>query len=542
MRMILFVMALVLGALPLQAQTGTSIVNSKHNLSVSGPGTVKAANEEQVCIFCHTPHNAAPVRPLWNRSLPLASYKTYTSNSLKALPGQPTGSSKLCLSCHDGTIALGNVLSRGEQIQMANGITTLPPGKSNLGTDLSDDHPISFKYDNELVTRNPKLKSPTLLPSHVRLDGNKELQCVSCHDPHNNQYGNFLVMSNSNGGLCATCHSMGTTNLATHDATCSNCHKTHTAPSGPYLLGKATVSDTCLTCHSGAVGVGQGVNVGAVVNKAYSHDTKSAVNLSNHEPNNVDCKDCHEQHTMKTATASIAPAIQSTLGNVSGVSLAGGTVSPAQYEYEVCFKCHADKAADTTTILPRQITQRNLRLVFSSNAISFHPVGAKGKNTNVPSLRPGYTTDSIIYCSDCHGSETSKKAGGSGPNGPHGSTWAGMLIARYETADYTPYSTGAYALCFKCHDNSKLIDNPTSKAGEMHKKHVKEKQTPCAACHDSHGISSTQGTTAKNSHLINFNTNIVQPETATQKLEFNNTNNSCYLKCHNKNHAGLSYN
>src|SRR5437763_9762877 len=114
----------------------SSILNSPHNLSARGPGQIRAVNESQVCIFCHTPHNASPVQPLWNRNMPVSAYKVYSSGSLHAKPSQPTGSSKLCLSCHDGTIALGSVLSRGEPIVMSGGITTLPPGSSNLGTDL----------------------------------------------------------------------------------------------------------------------------------------------------------------------------------------------------------------------------------------------------------------------------------------------------------------------------------------------------------------------------------------------------------------------
>src|SRR5829696_8305601 len=85
-----------------------SVVNSAHNLSATGPGTIRATNEQQVCIFCHTPHNASPIQPLWNRNVPVAAYIPYASSSLQAQPGQPTGTSKLCLSCHDGTIALGS--------------------------------------------------------------------------------------------------------------------------------------------------------------------------------------------------------------------------------------------------------------------------------------------------------------------------------------------------------------------------------------------------------------------------------------------------
>src|SRR5678815_582510 len=147
-RLVWLVVSLVcLGHWTLAQGQQTSIIDSAQNLSASGPGQIRAVSEQQVCIFCHTPHNAAPIQPLWNRSLPLSAYTVYSSTSLQAKPGQPTGSSKLCLSCHDGTIALGSVLSREQPIAMAGGVTTLPPGATNLGTDLSDDHPISFRYD-----------------------------------------------------------------------------------------------------------------------------------------------------------------------------------------------------------------------------------------------------------------------------------------------------------------------------------------------------------------------------------------------------------
>src|SRR5689334_8057584 len=162
----------------------TSVVNSPHNLSTSGPGRIRATGEQQICIFCHTPHRASAIQPLWNRNMPVNAYRVYSSNTLSAVPGQPTGSSKLCLSCHDGTIALGSVLSRDQTIGMAGGITTLPPGKTNLGTDLSDDHPISFRYDSSLVSKNPKLIDPSAIPKNLRLDGQANLQCSTCHDAH----------------------------------------------------------------------------------------------------------------------------------------------------------------------------------------------------------------------------------------------------------------------------------------------------------------------------------------------------------------------
>lgn len=519
---------------------GESIVDTVHNLSAGGPGTVKATGETQVCIFCHTPHHATPVQPLWNRNLPVNAYKTYSSNSLKAKPGQPTGSSKLCLSCHDGTIALGAVNSRAMPIPMANGITTIPPGSTNLGTDLSDDHPISFKYDSTLATQNTKLKDPASLPAAVKLDVNNELQCATCHDPHKNTNGKFLVMTNTNAELCSTCHTMGTSDPPAHQP-CASCHKPHTAPSGPYLLAKEKTSETCLTCHSGLTGSNQGANIAAALNQISKHDTASPVNLPNHAPSNVTCADCHEPHTMKTAAEAAAPNIPANLGKISGVNVNGTVAANAQFTYEVCFKCHADKSAIATPHVPRVITQTNTRLEFANTAISFHPVVAKGKNTDVPSLKAPYTTNSIIYCTDCHASSNSQKAGGSGPNGPHGSAFTPLLIARYDTADFTAESSTAYALCYRCHDRTKIMDE--SGPFKYHKKHVQEERTPCSACHDSHGISSTQGTAVNNAHLINFDTSIVKPD-SQNRLRYEKTGvrqGRCYLECHSKVHSPLSY-
>ena len=86
MKRLLIAIAVLMFASPALAQQ-SSILNSKHNLSASGPGAIRASSETEVCIFCHTPHNSAPVTPLWNRNLPVAAYTVYTSNSLDAVPG-----------------------------------------------------------------------------------------------------------------------------------------------------------------------------------------------------------------------------------------------------------------------------------------------------------------------------------------------------------------------------------------------------------------------------------------------------------------------
>ena len=176
---------LLLSLMPLLAR-GESIVNSKHNLSASGPGPIKSVTETEICTFCHTPHRGATSGPLWNRYDSGAVYIPYSSSTAKATIGQPTGASKLCLSCHDGTVALGLVRSRSQQIPMQGGISTLPPGPTRLGTDLSDDHPVSFTFDSALASADGQLHNPDLLTPPVRLDKTGQLQCTACHDPHNN--------------------------------------------------------------------------------------------------------------------------------------------------------------------------------------------------------------------------------------------------------------------------------------------------------------------------------------------------------------------
>ncbi|MBW2422207.1 MAG: hypothetical protein JRH19_26990, partial [Deltaproteobacteria bacterium] len=183
---------------------------TKHNLSVTGPGPVKAQTESQVCVFCHTPHGSEtqPGAPLWNRQLSGATYTPYTSTSIDAddIAATPGGSSKLCLSCHDGTLAIGAVnVANGEVDPLISMTGTgtggvMPPGEGettgftrNLGVELANDHPISFTYDSALATADGELRDPTL-ESHIgdRSPGVKpivplelgKVECVSCHDPH----------------------------------------------------------------------------------------------------------------------------------------------------------------------------------------------------------------------------------------------------------------------------------------------------------------------------------------------------------------------
>jgi len=201
------------------SRAGT-IATTKHNLSITGPGPIKAVSETRICIFCHTPHNAKPDTPLWNRNFDKAAgfYTPYSSSTLDASPGQPTGSSKLRLSCHDGLLAIGDVMSEQQPIQMQGGVTTMPTASSGyIGEDLTGTHPISFVFNDALAsTNNTKGDSPLRFPStmadpDVKLDKNSMVQCTSCHDPHNND--NYVPgltppfwRKSTFDGVCLVCH------------------------------------------------------------------------------------------------------------------------------------------------------------------------------------------------------------------------------------------------------------------------------------------------------------------------------------------------
>ncbi|MFO0829375.1 MAG: cytochrome c3 family protein [Phycisphaerales bacterium] len=513
-----------------------SVVDTPHNLSASGPGPVRAATENEVCIFCHAPHNSSPVRPLWNRAMPGDAYSIYTSRSLDANPGQPTGTSKMCLSCHDGTIALGAVISRGAEIQMSGGVTTMPEGHGRIGTDLRDDHPISFRFDSALAAHDPRLKSPASLPQEMKLDQNQELQCTTCHDAHNNRYGNFLVMQNTRSQLCMACHNVGRTTITEH-SNCNACHQPHTAPSGPYLLRGRTITETCTRCHDGTVP--GAANILADLAKFSVHDTQSPVDPPAPAIEHTSCVSCHDPHTMGRGS-SAAPGIAPNFGRIAGQNASGASVSISASEYQVCLRCHGD-GNRLKQFVRRLIPAVNARMEFGSNAVSFHPVEVPGRNPDVPSLLPPWTTASVMHCSECHSSEQSRAAFGAGPSGTHGSVFAPLLTNRYEVEDYTSESASAYALCYRCHDRTNILDNTSF---PTHRLHIVDKQTPCAACHDAHGIPSGQGNPFNNSHLINFATSIVRPDPRTGKTLFRDLgrySGECFLSCHGANHSPAKY-
>lgn len=549
--------AAALGLMPMLA-LGQGVASTVHNLSPTGPGLIKAAEQVGVCQFCHISH-AAPMSPaLWARRDPVANYQPYFSSTAVARPGQPTGASLMCLSCHDGTIALGEIVGRAQPIRMGQGTGRMPPGRGLIGTDLTDDHPVSFEFSSSLAADNGELKMPGQLIGNVRLDSTGQLQCTSCHNAHNNVFGNFLVESNQRSQLCLECHDPEGWAQSSHsysasewsgrgrnpwssgyystvaDNGCRNCHLPHGA-GGPRLLRHELEERTCEACHNGNVATR---DVMADINQLSSHRVSDTTLV--HDPvenavvesRHVECADCHDPHGIGTAAS--GPGVR-------GVSVNGAEISPATRYYEVCLRCHGDSPDLPPARTPRQHEQSNVRLEIQPTNPSFHPVASVGRSNDVPSLIEPWTTESLIECIDCHNSNAAPRAGGSGAEGPHGSAFSPILVRNYSTLDNTVESAATYSLCYGCHSRDSILSNESF---PEHNKHVQGEDTPCNVCHDPHGISGTQGNETNNTHLINFDTSVVSPSQATGQLLFTDRGNrtgTCELSCHGEDHDGFDY-
>ncbi|MEW6740130.1 MAG: cytochrome c3 family protein [Nitrospirota bacterium] len=202
---------------------------TKHNLSTSGPGTVKAnagQQNDEICVYCHTPHFANTGftgAPLWNKATPSATYTMYGTTIAGSTPdATPNGITKACLSCHDGVSALnsivnqagaGGVTAGGYNVAfgatLAGTAKTMPAGAANLGTTLADDHPVSIAYTAgkaSLKATSTALTGWEGATTIANLLRSNKVECSSCHDPHTSTNGLFLRVSNSGSALCLGCH------------------------------------------------------------------------------------------------------------------------------------------------------------------------------------------------------------------------------------------------------------------------------------------------------------------------------------------------
>ena len=203
---VVLVLALTLAIAWEMSSVNGAITGSAHDFS-----TANWNFTGEICTPCHTPHNASLETlgaPLWNHEVTKSTFTLYDSPTFDGSDtiGQPSGTSKLCLSCHDGTIALDNFGG-------FTGGTTFNQGSRVLGTDLRNDHPVSFTYDSALAARDGELYDPTVRSSglggtiHEDLLHDGRVECTSCHNVHNESGAPYLLVKDNFGSaLCLTCH------------------------------------------------------------------------------------------------------------------------------------------------------------------------------------------------------------------------------------------------------------------------------------------------------------------------------------------------
>ena len=190
-------LALIAVAFVMTAATSfAGIDGSKHDF-VDG---ASSANQfgNRICGPCHVPHNADKTTPpLWDHTETSATFTYYD------LPGDknddPTSLdsySKLCMSCHDGTVNL-------DAYNGATGTKKIT-GTALLGTSLANDHPVNVNLESTDTNYYTGYKAPT----NALVTGSlSTVSCASCHDPHGGVTGTKLLRtSNVGSALCLDCH------------------------------------------------------------------------------------------------------------------------------------------------------------------------------------------------------------------------------------------------------------------------------------------------------------------------------------------------
>lgn len=225
---------------------GDGLADSSHDFSQTEGGV-------GVCAFCHTPHRALGTRLLWNHTLSSATYswqdidRTIGGTELPTITRSWTGPSKYCLSCHDGSVAIGDVnwwrsQKPGAPLDFERHQW---PDEYNIGAtggilgNMSGNHPVAFPYPfqnarntyngvttGENVIVSEFVADPTVV--HIRLftnpsgdlvqagtlPGRTGIECSSCHDPHNGPTveGDYFIRGQLTGStlaegyICLKCH------------------------------------------------------------------------------------------------------------------------------------------------------------------------------------------------------------------------------------------------------------------------------------------------------------------------------------------------
>lgn len=225
------------------AAPGDGIAGTAHDFF---GGTFVANTTVGECTFCHTPHKAVSTLLLWNHSLSTNASFTWDVTATTAGTEFPTiannynGPSAKCLSCHDGTVAVGDVAwfnAAGPTVIDNTKITDTVFLIAPTG-DLAGNHPVAMPYPFNNVANSYNTKTtgagaeltewqanPQTLNIRLFTDADNTganisagatalktgIECSSCHDPHNKKSTDVYFLrgtlsGNSTAYICLKCH------------------------------------------------------------------------------------------------------------------------------------------------------------------------------------------------------------------------------------------------------------------------------------------------------------------------------------------------
>lgn len=409
---------------------GPSVVGSPHDLTL-GTATSPGSATREICVFCHVPHGASGDGPLWHADVPHHAYKVYSSATLDADPRQPDGASKLCLSCHDGTLASTALAPRPGLGTVRRGVGphgVLPGGAGGpvLGTDLSDDHPVSFVYDADLAARDGQLLTPERAPSGLGgtvasdlLDPHKKLQCTSCHDAHDDSRGGFLRIDGGDDTLCTTCHALRDYPRSAHfpgqspllHAGCATCHTPHGASRESALL-REPERELCGRCHEVQ---GRAMAPGAATRHTLGERRDGATGRV------MACSTCHAPHVVRPARLYERQLLTDPDDPMRPPALLPDAETPYSYTASprgardadpgFCLDCHDGSWPGAINIRGELASPRVVLTSFAVGRTNLHAVHADASRADRTSIGRrsigptslGGTAIGCTYCHDAHG-------------------------------------------------------------------------------------------------------------------------------------------
>jgi hypothetical protein len=212
------------------------LVGSKHDMNtlVTKYGITKDS-QDRVCAFCHTPHHKVDstslltYNPLWSHTINNKTYTAYVSptfNTENSIADPLIGPSRLCMSCHDGVIAVDQHYgsntpnTSGTDARTSDLFDGIAVGKASVTTPtVGNTHPIGFdlgditqaKYPfirQDLNTNNGALAGKKLADLGYKENGKNYMTCASCHDVHNRENTGtyFLYDVQAGSAICLMCH------------------------------------------------------------------------------------------------------------------------------------------------------------------------------------------------------------------------------------------------------------------------------------------------------------------------------------------------